>query len=277
MLRSRTGREDAENVFQRVERDGVAFYTVPRLLESHGILVAFSERLGGVSSTPFSGLNLASHVGDKAEDVDSNRDRLFTALDQQSMRDRLTTAEQVHGTRVAQVTSAEAGAGSHASGGRPPLASVDGLWTKDTGTPLMLLFADCVPVVLVRPSSRAVAVVHAGWRGAASGVVEAAVGQLAGFSSADDVLAFIGPHICATCYNVGQDCVSHFDRSFVTIAATSACLNLQAVVADALERSGVPRDCQWHLGICTAQNTDRFYSHRAEGITGRHGALALIL
>jgi copper oxidase (laccase) domain-containing protein len=71
--------------------------------------------------------------------------------------------------------------------------------------------------------------------------------------------------------------VSHFDNTFVTITAASTRLDLGAAVADALERSGVPKGRQWHLGICTAHNTDRFYSHRAEGLTGRHGALAVII
>jgi hypothetical protein len=147
----------------------------------------------------------------------------------------------------------------------------------------MLLFADCVPVVLVRPGVPAVAVMHAGRVGAAAGIVGTAVGVLRALPGLDDCEAYVGPHIGACCYEVGDDVAapfaarSHSGNSFVTITAASPRLDLGAVVADELERSGVPKERQWHLGICTAHNTDRFYSYRAEGLTGRHGALAVIL
>jgi copper oxidase (laccase) domain-containing protein len=122
-----------------------------------------------------------------------------------------------------------------------------------------------------------VAVVHAGWRGAAAGIVGAAARLLGSLEGEDDLEAYVGPHIGSCCYQVGLDCVSHFDNAFVTITAASARLDLAAVVEDDLKRSGVPKERQWHLGICTAHSTDRFYSYRSEGLTGRHGALALIL
>jgi hypothetical protein len=139
------------------------------------------------------------------------------------------------------------------------------------------MFADCVPVVLARPGVPAVAVVHAGWRGAAAGIVRTAAAVLSALPGPDDLTAFIGPHIGPCCYEVGPECVSQFDNRFVTITAASSHVDLGAVVAEDLKRSGVPEGRQWHLGICTAHNTDRFFSHRADGQTGRHGALAVIL
>ncbi|HSQ22703.1 MAG TPA: polyphenol oxidase family protein, partial [Coriobacteriia bacterium] len=100
---------------------------------------------------------------------------------------------------------------------------------------------------------------------------------LGGLAGADDLTAYVGPHIGPCCYEVGGECVSHFDNAFVTITAASSRLDLGAAVGHDLERSGVPKERQWHLGICTAHSTDRFYSYRAEGRTGRHGALAVIL
>ncbi len=263
--------------FERVTIDGVTVHTVPELFERYGIGVAFSEREGGVSVGAFSSLDLAAHVGDDPVAVDRNRDALLTAIGIAALRERLTCAEQIHGIRAIEVTAAEAGAGGFATGGPPPHASCDALWTRECGVPLMLLFADCVPIVLVRPSVPAVAVVHAGWRGLAAGVVEESVAALPIPGDNDDLLAFIGPHIGPCCYEVGCEVVSHFDNAFVTIAAASTRLDLGAAVMDRLERSGVPEGRQWHLGICTAHNTERFYSHRAEGRTGRHGALAVIL
>lgn len=264
-------------MFERVERDGAAIYTVPSLFEAAGIGVAFSERIGGVSVLPYASLNLAGHVGDVAESVDRNRDILLDSIGIGALRDVLTCAEQVHGIEVAEVTAANAGAGAHVSAPCPSVAGADALWTRERGVPLMLMFADCVPIVLARPCIPAVAVVHAGWRGAAAGIIRRAAEALGALPGADDLTAFVGPHIGSCCYEVGPEFVSHFENRFVTITAASPHLDLGAFVAEDLKRSGVPEGRQWHLGICTAHNTDRFYSHRAEGQTGRHGALAVIL
>ncbi len=264
-------------MFERVERDGIAIHTAPSIFETAGVGVAFSERSGGTSAAPFDSLNLAGHVEDDLGAVDRNRALLLESIGIAALADRLTTGEQVHGTGIAEVTGATAGSGARVAGGRPPIADADALWTRERGVPLMLMFADCVPVVLVRPGIPAVAVVHAGWRGAAAGIVGHAATLLRALPGDDDLIAFVGPHIGPCCYEVGPECVSHFDNRFVTITAASPHLDLGAVVGTDLVRSGVPEGRQCHLGICTAHNTDRFYSHRAEGRTGRHGALVVIL
>ena len=74
-------------------------------------------------------------------------------------------AEQVHGDRIALVDAGSAGSGAFALGTMPPLAGTDAVMTVEPGVPLLLCFADCVPIILVAPGP-AVAVVHAGWRGA---------------------------------------------------------------------------------------------------------------
>ena len=264
-------------MFERVERDGVAIHTAPALFGECGVGIAFSERIGGVSDEPWSTLDLAGHVGDDPNRVDRNRDLLCQSIGIGSLRDKLTTAEQVHGTAVVRVGPEDGGAGARVARGPAPIPATDALWTTEQSLPLLMMFADCVPVILVRPSIPAVAVVHAGWRGLVAGVVESAAATLRALPGIDDLSAYVGPHIGACCYEIGQDTRSHFDSAFVTITAASTRLDLGAAVADALERSGVPKGRQWHLGICTAHNTDRFYSHRAEGPTGRHGALAVII
>lgn len=270
-------------MFERVERDGIAIHTSPALFGACGVGIAFSERGGGASEAPYRSLDLAAHVGDDAASVDANRGRLLEMIGIGALRDRLTTAEQVHGSAIAEVDGKLAGAGAFATHGRRPVPATDALWTRERGVPLMLFFADCVPVVLVRPSVPAVAVVHAGRRGAIAGIVGMAARTLGDLPGPEDLVAYVGPHIGACCYEVGEDAIeglespSHSRDSFVTITAASLRLDLGAVVAADLKRSGVPKERQWHLGICTAHNTDRFYSYRAEGLTGRHGALAVIL
>ena len=266
-------------MFVRETHGGVATHVARELADATGILVAFTERSGGHSGPPYTSLNLAAHVGDVPAAVDANRERAFSALGIGRLRDRLVTAEQVHGVRIARVREADAGSGASAApGSAPPMPATDALWTRQEALPLMLLYADCVPVVLVQPQARAVAVVHAGWRGALAGIVGDAARELASVcGGSGETMAFVGPHIGACCYQVGADIVSQFANRFATLSRASDRLDLAAVVTEDLVRAGVAEERQWHLGICTAHNTEHFYSYRAEGRTGRHSALAVLL
>lgn len=259
----------------------LAVHVDPDMRDRHGILIAFSERTGGRSVAPFASLDLAAHVDDEPAFVDDNRARFMAALGIEPLRDRLTIAEQVHGVVVRNVRGAMAGLGAFARPGTPPpVPAADALVTSDPDTPLLLCFADCVPVILVATGPcRAVAVVHAGWRGALGRIVEEAarrVAATAGCGTAE-LVAYIGPHIGACCYEVDDALLSQFVDSFGTIAAAQGRLDLGAVVSESLNGVGVPFSSQVRSGLCTAERTDAFFSYRAEGPTGRHGALACIL
>jgi copper oxidase (laccase) domain-containing protein len=169
-----------------------------------GVVVAFSERGGGVSGVPFDGLNLAAHVGDDPAAVDENRSRLLGALGLEACRDRLTMAEQVHGERIALVDAKSAGSGAFAVGTMPPLAGTDAVMTVELGVPLLLCFADCVPVILVAPGP-AVAVVHAGWRGALGSLAGRTASELASVAACEvsELAAYVGAHVRACHYQVG--------------------------------------------------------------------------
>lgn len=265
----------------RVLRDGCAFWYDEVLASAEGVVVAFSGRVGGCSKPPFASLNLASHVGDRPEDVDANRTKLLEVIGLASCRNRLTTAEQVHGEKVVLVKDAEAGAGAFAcSGTSMPIAGTDALVTELRLAPLMLAFADCVPVVLVAPGPL-VAVVHAGWRGALASLPGKAVREMCelGGVNPEQVRAYIGAHIRACHYPVDDRLMSQFFNVFDTFArAESGGLDLDAVVSASLHRAGVAACNIARLGLCTAETTDRFFSYRAEGgVTGRHAALACIL
>lgn len=260
-------------------RNTPAIWNDERLTSDHGVTVAFTGREGGVSSAPYASLNLAGHVGDVPDDVDHNRAIVLEALGLGSCRNRLTSAEQVHGESIALVGEAEVGAGAFAARGLPPVRGTDALITKEAGIPLLMCFADCVPVVIVAPGP-CVAVVHAGWRGSLAslpGKSARRVAEVAGCDTAE-LLAYVGPHIGACCYQVSDEILSHFVNTFGTLArADFGHLDLEFTVRQSLEDAGV---AQWRiasLGTCTADETHAFYSYRAEnGTTGRHGALACI-
>lgn len=268
-------------------RGGVVAHVDSHRLATDGILVSFSQRGGGVSAPPYGSLNLAAHVGDEARAVDENRSRYLCALGIGDLRDRLITAEQVHGTRVATVGSKEAGSGAWADGRSTPIEGCDALLTRTPGVPLMLFFADCVPVVLAAIAPlRAVCVVHAGWRGTADDVAGRAVDELARTAgcSPSDMLAYIGPHIRSCHYEVGPEVMARFGDPSGTVKEESAtmraarfALDLSSAVRESLARAGVAPGRVVEIEACTAESTDRYFSYRAEGRTGRHAALAAVL
>ena len=261
------------------EANGISYWT-DNGPAGRGVIVGFSQRNGGVSAHPYAALNLADHVGDEGSCVDENRTRLLDAAGLGRWRGNLVVAEQVHGERVTLVGLADAGSGAFASGGRHPIPATDALVTMERGVPLMLCFADCVPIVLVAPGP-AVAVVHAGWRGALASLPGKAARELARVAECgvSDVFAYIGAHIGACHYPVSDDVMSHFCNTFGTVArADSGGLDLDAAVTASLVDAGVAPCSIARLGTCTAEATDRFFSYRSEdGRTGRHSAFACIV
>lgn len=266
---------------QRVEREGVTVWTDEMLRLRSGVVVAFCERSGGVSRSPFNSLNLASHVADDPPAVDENRTRLLSALGLQAFRERLTMADQVHGESICVITEDASGSGAYATRGRRPVPATDALITGVPGLPLLMCFADCVPVVLVAPGPF-VAVVHAGWRGALASLPGKAAASLAQACRCrtEELAAYVGAHIGSCCYPIGDEILSQFVNTFDTVARADSRtkLDLAAAVKESLSREGVNTCSIANLGVCTAEHTERFFSHRAEGgLTGRHGALACIL
>lgn len=154
----------------------------------------FTSRVGGVSAPPFDSLNLGRSVPDRDANVSENRRRLFDALGIEPSQ--VAMAQLVHGADTLVI----GGRGAHRPEGglRPAIApKVDALLTDDPRVVPMLTYADCVPVYLVAPRRRAVAMVHAGWRGLAAGVIGAAVTALQRDlgADADDLWAAVGPCI----------------------------------------------------------------------------------
>jgi len=264
---------------ERIERDGLVLYTDVALRESDGIVVAFSERTGGVSKPPYASLNLAAHVGDDPLAVDANRVRLLDALGCAGFADRVVTAQQVHGSVIAHAQPSDAGTGARASAGTPPFSATDAIITHVPDTPLLMMYADCVPVILVaRKRVPMVAVVHAGWKGTLellSGRTAVLLAAKAGCETSD-LLAYIGPHIGGCCYEVDEPLRARFRACFVSEIGHGTRLDLGAAVNESLTAAGVEDSCISGVGVCTQHHPARFFSYRAAETTGRHGALAIL-
>lgn len=273
------GQEAPELV--RVAVGGVTVWTDAALRERAGLVVAFTERGGGVSGGSYESLNLAAHVGDDPRAVDENRRLLMAALGIAESRDALVCAEQVHGELVHVVTEEDAGRGSHAGAGAPPIPETDALVTACPGVPLLMCFADCVPIVLAAETggNPAVAVVHAGWKGSLAGLPGTTATRLAEHAccTPESLIAYVGPHIGSCCYNVDERRISLFGNTFDTIAAVGDNLDLSAAVRESLQGAGVPTEAIVEAGQCTSDHTERFYSFRTASVTGRHGAIAAIV
>jgi hypothetical protein len=142
---------------------------------------------------------------------------------------------------------------------------------------LTIRTADCVPILLVAPRARAVAAVHAGWRGTLDGVIEAALAALYARYDArsDDVSAAIGPAIGGCCYTFGAEHCDAFEARFGSDFARAWCrddaetgrgrLDLRAVCRLALERAGVAASAIHEIGPCTADHPDELHSYRRDG------------
>jgi YfiH family protein len=241
-----------------------AYLTVPELAH-HGIEIAFTSRHGGRSTPPFSSLNLSYSSGDDADVVRANRTRALRSVG--GSLGSWTGSRQVHGARAAHVGPSERGAGWDSPGNVIPDA--DALWTEDPDITIVVLTADCAPVVLADAARRRIGVVHAGWKGLLSGVTEATVDAMGG---AGGLRAFIGPSIGPCCYEVGSDVATLAREKLGDVVRAGdgrERLDLWAGALVALTRAGVTD--VWPAALCTRCEPDRFYSHRY-GDLGRQGA-----
>jgi polyphenol oxidase len=228
------------------ERDGV------RWLEADlgGARAAFSTRLGGVSEPPFDSLNLGILTDDDPEAVEENRSRLAGALDLNP--DQVVFALQVHGTRLIEHPYEES------------VPEADGHVVTEPGHAPMVLAADCLPIALRGPGG--LAMVHAGWRGLADGILGSAA------EAVEATTAAIGPGIGRCCYEVGQEVLEAF-ADLGEGVADGRMLDLPEVARRRLAQAGVER--VESAGLCTSCSPELFFSHRRDrGRTGRQAGIA---
>ncbi len=233
-----------------------------------------STRDGGISRAPYSTLNLGTHVGDEADAVAENRRRLAAALGLPAEPNWLT---QVHGRRVVDLDESWSG-------------PADGAVTGRTGVVCAVLTADCLPVLLADSSGSRVGIAHAGWRGLASGVLQAAVAAMK--TPPKELLVWLGPAIGPNAYEVGDDVRTAFVDTDADAAAAAVAhagadadaamafrpnargrwqADLYALARLRLQRLGVT---SIHGGgSCTYSEPERFFSHRREAPCGRMASL----
>lgn len=241
-----------------------------------GVGVAFTDRHGGVSRGGFASLNLGRTDEDALADVAQNFDRVAAELGVAS----LYVVHQVHGTQVVVAAAEELASWGPKSAlgdavpGQPRIDVADAIVTAETGVALCVRVADCLPVVLADPASRVIGVAHAGREGLAAGVLPETVEAMRR-AGAEQIAAWIGPHICGRCYEVGDDVAERVGRRLPEAVAKTAwgttSLDLGAAAIAQLE--ALECSLRW-VGPCTRTSPDLF-SHRRDGAqAGRQAGLA---
>ena len=222
-------------------------------------------RAGGVSAPPNKSLNLGQRVGDQPADVAANLSRLRAAAALPSDPQWLV---QVHGSAVADLDL-------------PGAREADAAVTRVPGRICAIQTADCLPVLFAAADGSAVAAAHAGWRGLAAGVLEASVAALASAAPDVPVLAWLGPAIGPAHFEVGAEVREAFvgpdpdaEIAFIENARGRWQCDLYTLARRALARVGVA-DIRGGEH-CTFAETDRFYSYRRDGQTGRMASLIWI-
>ena len=227
---------------------------------------AFTTRAGGTSLAPYAGLDLALHVGDDPARVSAHRAALARAVGLEPVA--LVFAEQVHGRGVAVVDAPVQG----------PVAGVDALVTAHRGLGLVVLAADCLPVLLADPVAGVVAAAHAGRQGLVDGVLQAVLAAMASLG-ADPVrtVAVLGPAACGRCYEVPAAMAEAVEAvvpgSRGATAQGTASVDLAAGARALLADAGLTQVSR--VGGCTIEQP-QLYSYRRDGRTGRQGALVVL-
>lgn len=224
-----------------------------------GAVAAFSARSGGVSAAPWDRLNIGLLTGDRPAAVRENRSRVAAALGLDP--GRVVIGRQVHGATIVAHDAPQSPAPFATPG--VDLPEADGHHTGEPGLGLLVFVADCLPVAVAGPER--VAMLHGGWRGLASGLIEDGTGAV------DATAAVVGPGIGPCCFEVGDEVLKAFAFLGDGIAV-GRMLDLREVARRLLIRSGVER--VEISDLCTRCNPDLFFSHRGEGPeTGRQAGL----
>jgi hypothetical protein len=228
------------------------------------VRAVWTDRHGGVSAAPFDEANLSRRGGDDPAAVQENRRRVADTLGI-APPERWWWLDQVHGATTV------------IAAGDPPAEPVvaDAAVTTEPGTPLVVLTADCAPIVLA--CDDAAGVVHAGWQGLVAGVIEAAVATLRSVGHGE-VRAALGPCIHPAHYEFGREDLARVVEQIgpeveARTDAGGPALDLPAAVRLALARANV--DDVVDVGECTSASRD-FFSHRRDGETGRQGLVVVL-
>lgn len=221
----------------------------------HNIKALTTTRKEGFSLTPYSENNLGLHVGDKAEHVLANRASLKQKLQLPNEPEWLS---QIHSDICVII-------------GEDNNREADAAISKSKDKVLAIMTADCLPIVLCNKEGTEIAAIHAGWKGLANGVIENTLTKMT--SPAKDLIAWIGPSICQSCFEVGGEVFDIFKSRFsfaekhFSARNEKWLANLPGLAESRLYQLGL--SAVYQSKICTFEEENDFYSYRRQAQTGR--------
>jgi polyphenol oxidase len=245
-------------------------YLTSEKLDSYGVTHGFFMRHGGGSPYPWKSLNMATSAGDSRENVIENRKRIAKSL--RIKPNNYFDLWQVHSNKVVITDRPRYSDEKH--------IQADAIITIEKHVALLMLFADCVPIMLFDPSKKVIAISHAGWKGTINGVVAETIKAMANRFDCcpESIIGVIGPSICENHYQVGYDVIEKAKQVFepedkvISYKAGRSFLNLPSANKKTMEKCGL-KSIEI-MNICTACNNDDWFSHRGEnGKTGRFAAV----
>ena len=218
--------------------------------------ILFTARPGGTSVAPFDSFNLGDHVGDASKSVEDNRQVLQSLLSNSNLK----FMNQVHGNDVVEVDKDSTSP-----------VTADAVVTRSKGVPLVVLSADCLPILI--KGENIVAAIHAGRKGILNGII-AKVIETVRSKSDGDYVATIGPAICEICYEVDLEMyLDAIDREpSLATNPDSHCLDLKRAATEQLKIQNIK---VVDVGICTAHDPN-YFSYRRDGITGRNAGVIVL-
>ncbi len=261
--------------FTQWKKNGVRYFTIPAFERAGGVICAFSTRVGGVSPKPFDTLNFSKS---REPSIPNFLENMYRFGDAAGFDSRQAVLDNyAHGVDIYRVRTEDAGCGIWRE--LVPY-ECDGLYTDETGLPLVSLHADCVPLFFYDPVRRAVAVCHAGWRGVTAHIIRNMVKGLCDIGCREtDILAAVGPCISVRKFEVGEEVRGIFLREFgqETVQAKEGRLYADlntACVLDMLACGLSPQNLT-DADLCTYENSYLFFSHRRD--RGQTGAMAAVI
>lgn len=231
---------------------------------SEEVVAAQTTRHGGVSLLPFMSLNLGNFTEDSAENIHQNRRLVLTELGFSEAN--FTFVKQVHGDNILYTIQAECKDG------------YDAIISDKRGLMIGVTVADCTPILIYDTKHRAVAAIHAGWKGTVELLVKKTILRMSEVfgTVASDCYAYIGPCIDECNFEVGDEVAAQFDAQFLTFYEEKQKyhVNLKQANKQQLIDEGVPLEQIEVSPYSTVLDNEHFFSYRAEGgQTGRLMAL----
>jgi hypothetical protein len=249
------------------------------LLTYKRIVHFISSRHQGFSDPPYDSFNLSFHVGDEPEKVLKNRQLLSSKLG--FLIEDFVTLKQVHGANIVKITEKNRGQGAFDY--KSAIEAADGMITNLPGICLMVLIADCVPMLFYDPNQQIIGVAHAGWKGTTEKIAENMVNTMVKQYGArpKDIIVCIGPSIGPCCYEIRSDVIKEIQNNLggelIIFKDNRYYFDLWRANKVQLFNLGIGYQNMELSGFCTKCRRDIFFSFRGErGRTGRFGAGIMI-